>query len=131
VEINKSLNGFTHLRIHQEVYKIYIVLHFFKKEMKFYDVDTNLNYFVKFFDYLGYMKTDYAYEDSDSEYEKMCFRYYISKKLELYSAGLLYLWEKFNIKFNFNRAEDLLKSNVYEQNIELYFNNVISELRAE
>jgi len=52
-----------------------------------------------------------------SLYEKMCGRYYISKKLKIYSEGLLYLWEKFEIGLNLNRAGDLLQSNVYEDNM--------------
>ena len=45
--INKNLNGFAYLEVHKEVYNIYRILHFFKKEMKFYDVHLNLNYFVR------------------------------------------------------------------------------------
>jgi hypothetical protein len=77
--------------VNQEIYRIYIVFHFFKKELKFYDIENNLNYFVKLFDYLGYVKTDYAYEDADIEYKETCGRYYISTKLEFYSEDLLYL----------------------------------------
>jgi hypothetical protein len=66
-------------------------LHFFKKELKIYDIEHNIDYFNKLFDYLGYVKTDYAYEDVDLEYKQMCNRYYISEKLETYSESLLYL----------------------------------------
>jgi len=66
-------------------------MHFFKKELKFYDIENNLDYFNKLFDYLGYVKTDYAYDDVDLEYQAMCNRYYISEKLEVYSESLLYL----------------------------------------
>jgi hypothetical protein len=66
-------------------------MQFFKKELKFYDIENNFDYFNKLFNYLGYVKTDYAYEDVDLEYKEMCDRYYISKKLEVYSESLLHL----------------------------------------
>lgn len=111
----------------------YIVFHFFKNELKFYDIENNTDYFIKLFDYLGYVKTDYAYEDFDSEceYKEMCNRYYISTKLETYSESLLFLWKKINIEMSFNRKEDLLLSSKYEDLIEINFKNLIEDLRTE
>lgn len=128
---NKTLNDFTSIQINQEIYRIYIVFHFFKNELKFYDIENNFDYFTELFDYLGYVKTDYAYEDADFEYQNMCNRYYISKNLEAYSESLLYLWKKFNIDMGFNRKEDLIISNNYEIAIEVHFSNVIENLRKE
>ena len=130
-EINKTPKGFTIIELKKEIYQMYLVLHFFKKELKFYDIENNLDYFSKLFDYLGYFKTDYAYEDADFEYKEMCGRYYISQELEVYSEGLLYLWKNFNIDMGFSRKEDLILSNKYENLIELKFKNVVSYFKIE
>ena len=130
-EINKGINGFTFIQIKQEIYKIYRVFHFFKKELKFYDIENNTDYFVNLFDYLGYVKTDYAYEDKDAEYNEMCNRYYISSKLESYSESLLFFWKKFNIDMNFDRKEDILSQSNYEESIEIHFTKLIKDLRTE
>ena len=99
--------------------------------MKFYDIENNLNYFVKLFDYLGYVKTDYAYEDADTEYKETCGRYYISPKLELYSIKFLYLLNMFEVDLCFNRITDLNISYKYEIFIQKYLKNLLIELRSE
>ena len=131
IEEKKTLNDFTFIKINQEIYRIYVVFHFFKKKLEFYDLENNLDYFLKLFDYMGYVKTDYAYEDADLEYKEMCGRYYISKHLEVYSDNLLYLWKNFNIDMGFNRKNDLILSNNYEKDIEVHFKNVLDNLRLE
>ncbi len=130
-EIDKTSNGFSFIRINKEIYKLYIVLHFFKKELKIYDIEHNIDYFNKLFDYLGYVKTDYAYEDVDLEYKQMCNRYYISEKLETYSESLLYLWKTIDIKMFISRKNDLIISSDYEDDIALHLKNVVEDLRSE
>jgi hypothetical protein len=129
VNINKmnDISNFKVVKISNQIYNLSLILHHYKKKIKFYDVDSNLMFFVKLFEYLGFVIPDYK-DINDSQHVNMCGRMYCSKILESYSWKLFVRKDKYNDFWGFNRSLDKAR---YEDIIELHFKNVIHELQKE
>jgi hypothetical protein len=117
------------IKISNQIYNLSFVLHHYKKKIKFYDIESNLVFFVKLFEYLGFVIPGFVYKDmDDSQNINMCGRMYCSKILESYSWKLYLRKDKYNDFWGFNRSLDKAR---YEDIIELHFKNVIHELQKE